>query len=360
MSGPRITWDTETHLIGPGRMAPPIVCGAFRSSGVGVLYDRRENRERMIQAFRDQSLIVGHNVAYDFLCLAAGEPDLIPQIFAHYDRDLVSCTMIRQQLIDIAQGRFEGFLHTSSGPVKITYSLEALASRHLGINLDKGGDTWRLRYAELEGVPIDQYPEAARAYPLLDVEITDQVWERQEAFTPYLEDEKRRARAYFALALTSAWGIWANPAMVQEWQSAIEQERERCATILRAAGVLRKNGKKESRNMARIREIMAGAWQASGLPPEELARTPTGEIQTDGEACEKFERWDPTLAAVARFSKMNTKLTKDLPYLLRGVQHTRFGMAESGRTTSKQSELADGTKMGANIQNLDRLGWWVC
>ncbi len=360
MSGPRITWDTETHLIGPGRMAPPIVCGAFRSSGVSSLEDRQGNRRRMVQALADGSLIVGHNVAYDFLCLSAGNADLIPAIFSHYDRGLVSDTMIRQQLIDIAQGRFEGFLNTSAGTIKIGYSLADLASRLLGVTMDKGGDTWRLRYAELEGVPIERYPEAARLYPLLDVEATDQIWEYQNAFSPYLEDEPRRVRAYFALGLTSAWGIWANPERVAEWREAIEQERERCATILRAAGVLRKNGKKESRHMARIQELIAGAWRASGLPEEELSRTPTGAIQTDAEACEKYEPWDPTLAAVARFGKMNTKLTKDLPYLLRGVQHTRFGMAESGRTTSKQSELADGTKMGANIQNLDRLGWWVC
>ncbi|MFQ5491249.1 MAG: alcohol dehydrogenase catalytic domain-containing protein, partial [Phycisphaerae bacterium] len=85
-------------------------------------------------------LLVGHNVAFDMVVAAYKWPDLLPAIFAKYERDQVTDTLLRQKLIDIASFR----------RVRTRYALANLAKRWFTIEMDK--DTWRLHYDELYDV----------------------------------------------------------------------------------------------------------------------------------------------------------------------------------------------------------------
>lgn len=351
-----IFFDLETHLISQGRLCPPIVCGAFCAvSSDPYLSDRGSDP---YLSDRDEALaglelnleladqIVGHNVAFDFGCVAAARPDLLPDIFRAYREDRVTDTMLRQELIDIAAGCHHGF--HGEPPVKISYSLGALSDRILDRTMAKGEDTWRLRYAELDGTPIANWPESARAYPMLDVTTTRDVYYAQGDLVPseWLIDQHSQARAAWALHLCAAWGVPTDPVAVEALACSLEREKAQICRELLAAGLVsfdKKTGKIK-RNVKIVAERVSRAYV--GAPP----KTDGGKPATDALTC--TESGDPVLALYGRLGKIGSLLDKNIPVLRQGLLHTRYGLASSGRSTSRS--LAGGG--GDNMQNLPRKG----
>ena len=136
-----IALDTETALIRPGLMAPPLTCvsWAVGSTVEPELYDHRYGPLVFLAAMEQGHTIVGHNIAYDMTVIAAGLPEALPLIFQAYSSDRITDTMLRQKLIDIARGEHKGFKDAVAGKwVEHGYSLAALAKRHLGVDLEKG------------------------------------------------------------------------------------------------------------------------------------------------------------------------------------------------------------------------------
>src|SRR6185437_15601253 len=97
-----IAFDTETWLIEPGTLAPPIVCLQWASTlnREPCIVHRDGGAKTWIETWlRSDDLLVGHNVAFDLAVIAAQWPDLLPLIFAKYDRDEITDTLLREQLI---------------------------------------------------------------------------------------------------------------------------------------------------------------------------------------------------------------------------------------------------------------------
>jgi hypothetical protein len=101
-----VAFDTETHLIKQGCLAPKLVCLTTYDGEEENLLLREEAIEWAHQALADDSLIlVGHNVRYDLGVLAAEDSTLMPLIFKAIDDDRIKDTQIREKLIFLAQGR---------------------------------------------------------------------------------------------------------------------------------------------------------------------------------------------------------------------------------------------------------------
>ena len=204
-----IAIDTETELIRPGCLAPPLVCvsycmsnGGTHSVNAAYLMRRSEGHvahqseplleKALLSWFSDGDEIVGQNFAYDAAVLMARFPELTEPIFKAYDEGRIRDTKIREQLLDIADGRYRGYTDPKTGEwVKRGYSLEELAKRYLGRDLDKA-NSWRLRYGELIRVPLQAWPQEAIDYARTDAEVTLAVYEAQEA--ERVADEQRRVR----------------------------------------------------------------------------------------------------------------------------------------------------------------------
>ena len=106
-----LSFDLETHLIQPGLLAPPIVCGSFAardqlrvnqlglardgllfrqtSSLVTLLADRRGAFDAVATNLHEERVWVGANIAYDFACVLAAQPDLMPLIWRAYEEGRV-------------------------------------------------------------------------------------------------------------------------------------------------------------------------------------------------------------------------------------------------------------------------------
>ena len=172
-----VAYDLETHLIQPGLLAPPIVCGSVCELGQrGRLLTRQQALETLWNLLHDEGvLIVGANNPFDFGCACAADPRFLKPVFKAYRDGRVFDILVAQQLNDIAEGlllkeRNGTPLLTARGTQTDRYSLDIVMRLALGRTDAKINDFWRLRYAILEPLPHELWPEDAAQYPVDDAE----------------------------------------------------------------------------------------------------------------------------------------------------------------------------------------------
>ena len=383
-------FDTETHLVQAGLPVPPLVClSSLRvwptrigSSGPlpdvegGTLHNKAEGLHDLRLALLDpHTRIVGHNVAYDLAVCGAADPSLVPWIFEAYAHGRVSCTQIREQLIQLALGNFSSdFGSKKQG----SFSMAAIMLSRFGVDIsdDKASpDAWRLRYAELDGVSLDQWPTEAREYPVRDVVQTYQIWAAQmsdthsgvvDAVTGMVTDEQQQAAADFALKLMSAWGVRTNRAKVDALAQLLADNSRSVRDALTGSLFRSKDGSKDTVRLARE---VADAYASEGLEAPQTAggktstakevllaaptrRQPTVRVWMSDELTgERSEQDVPILLALASISADEHNLATYIEPLRSGADHpitARFNvLVESGRTSCGKP---------LNLQNLPKAG----
>jgi hypothetical protein len=171
--------------------------------------------------------------------------------------------------------------------------------RRFGVDLsaDKTApDAWRLRYSELDGKPLNEWPEEARRYAGDDAIWALRIWQQQEEQAEYLKDAPGQTRAAFCLHLMQAWGILTEEAAVLELEERLSATVSEANEKLLASGLLKGKTKKNkatgileiewSKNSARIKELVEQGFARQGL---EVPRTdpsdrfPEGQVKTDEE-----------------------------------------------------------------------------
>ncbi len=322
--------DTETALIAPGLLAPPLTCISLANAAGDTLLHRLDWNPNIL----DQSL-VGHNIAYDMGVLAAEYPECVPAIWKAYDENRITDTQLREQLTHIAAGcyRMEYLEDGSARP--IGYHLSNLAERHLGKVLDK--DTWRLRYGELRDLPLTFWPEGARDYATTDARVTYDIWAAQEQNAAYLDDQWRQARAAWWLHLASAWGMQVDQGRVDKLEVAWREEYARVGAECQASGLVRKDG---SRDMAAIRDRVRAAYAGRELP-----LTDGENVRTDAQTLR--DSGDPTLTLLAGYAGLGKKLGTDIPILREGLIQSRYvSLVNSGRTSSTKPNVQNWARKG--------------
>jgi len=216
--GEYIAIDTETELIQPGLLAPPLVCLSYAHSGGSGITKWKDAAELFRTFVEDFDTFVGHNIAYDFGVLIAHDWTLTDTIFKLFREDRVRDTGIREALYLIREGIFT----ENRGNL----TLNALSKKYLREELDKSGDSWRLRYAELMNVSLSAWPKEAKQYSIKDAEATLNVFQEQED-SP---DEILQCRAAWSMHLMSVYGVKTDGSAVNK----IEED------LVTHIGVLRK------------------------------------------------------------------------------------------------------------------------
>lgn len=345
-----ITLDCETALITDTDKTPPLTCTAS-AWGDGLcatvpgyenvaLWHVSDGPDIIASAIEDDGLlIVGHNVAFDMCVLAAEWPQLLPSIFAAYEADRITDTMLREKLQHIAVGVYRGYERSDGTWVELHYSLDAIVMRRFGVQLDK--DTWRLRYGELRDVPLDQWKPEARQYPKDDAASTLALYQAQDADgAQYLKDEFRQARAAFWMQLMSVQGFRTDPNGVQAFADAVQRRYDDVAADIRAfefeytergkrvvGPMLRADG---TRCIAAVKERVVQAYAVNGKP---IPRTGKLGVKTDKDTC--AESGDEWLEKYAELSSLVKMQSTDIPLLQRGQLHVRWGLTTTGRTSTK-------------------------
>ncbi len=241
---PLLGWDTETHLIDQTSQLPKLVClsKAFlepQEDGNLVASDTPEVlRLAATEIVNDRDCIkIGQNTAFDLGVFSSNYPDLLPAIFIALDDGQFSCTMIREKLLNLADTGDLAFLSLPDGsksPIK--YGLESLVKKYFGIDLSAekaGTDQYRTNYKELDGVPLDRWPEGAKTYPIDDAKWPIKIYKKQEerraemiqrkGIDP-LATEHFRLMVDFCLKLMSAHGVATDPVAVAKVEEMLAKE----------------------------------------------------------------------------------------------------------------------------------------
>jgi len=342
-----VAFDTETYLIAPGRLAPKLVCASFATGASPTSQDRQllaapDAIKHFESLLADPEVtLVGHNVAYDIAVFVNAGVDH-SLVWREYKAGRVLCTRIIQILRNIALGWTKGD-HTGKRP---KYSLSYLVEEHLNESIEGkyGEDVWRLRYHELDGLPVSEYPEAAYNYALLDAVYTWRVY--NALMNPSaamggcadLDDVVPQCVADYALHLISAWGLRTDADAVDALEVSL---RERVTTAMRKlqqAGIYRANGTKD---LTRVRELVSASY--GGQPPT----TAKGAVSTATAILEECS--NPDLRLLASISAEQKLLTTYVPLLRAGTKrpiNARYSLVDSGRTSASKP----------NVQNQPRYG----
>lgn len=301
-----LSFDLETHLVQPGLLAPPIVCGSFADRNLfdgGVLV---KNPIEFLEDTTQDVVWVGANIAYDFACVLAARPDLFPLVWRAYEEERVFDVQIVAMLNAIADGRLkkEGtktvlYLMDGTRVESGRYSLDLCVREWLGRTNAKENDRWRNSYALLEHLPISEWPEDARQYPIDDAVNTLEVAEAQLKHPARnIHNQGEQAHAAFAIHLGAVWGLRTDGERVAQFKADVEAHLETLRAKVAAGGLMKPKSKKNptlSRNMKEIRERVFKAYD--GLPP----KTATGNISTEREVLEDSD--DPDLEALAEMGR---------------------------------------------------------
>ncbi|MFH1570391.1 MAG: DNA polymerase, partial [Gemmatimonadota bacterium] len=297
-------------------------------------------------------IAVAHNAAYDVgvVTQAASEDrawgveaDLslspIALAFQAYRADGLSCTMIREKLRKIALGRAR---HDPTQGGRPRYSLAALALEHRGVVLGgKGADAWRLRYHELDGVPLADWPMDAIEYPKADVAHLPAIWRAQRPSADFGDlvdrwpDEQAQCRAHWALHLTAAAGLRTDAESVERLEALLEARIAEVIPRMQQAGLVRPNGSIDDKA---LRAAVGEAYRRQGEEPPQTAK---GAVSRSSEAL--AESGDPLLVAWGQVSSDRTELSNSIPLLRTGTRlpiNTYYDpLKVTGRTGSARPAL---------------------
>jgi DNA polymerase I len=238
-------FDTETHLIAPGNLAPRIVCASIAGPTPGD--ERVVERKDALRTFRGciagRGVIGGHNLCYDFGVMAAEWPELVREIFKVLEEDRAVDSGLLEALDSIALGCLYRDRHTNA-PIG-RYTLAYLEGIYRGVDRSesKGENSWRLRYSELDGVPLEKWPGEAVQYPrddargtyeVLKVQLVPPAGERRNVGMIHQE-----MRAAWALHLISTWGLRTDPELTEHVVGAIQKEHDESREKFLASGIVK-------------------------------------------------------------------------------------------------------------------------
>ncbi len=173
--------DFETYPINKDAVYPKPVCVSTFDSRGAFLY-AGQDIEKVLRELLSSRIIIAHNATFECGVIYHNYPDLRSLLFTALEENRIRCTMINEQLLSITRekGRF-------------SFDLASLVNDYFkeDISSTKGEDSWRLRYNELEGIPLDKWPKEAKDYA-----INDSIW----AYKIYEKQDKLE----FSLALLSS------------------------------------------------------------------------------------------------------------------------------------------------------------
>jgi hypothetical protein len=366
-----VSFDVESHLATIARKAPRIVCLSWAEDEKSGLEVGHDNIERWLNQHLDNDdvMLVGHFVAFDSSCVMANFRSIWKKLFRKYRTNRITCTSIREKLLDIAEGEFKG--GWSSGRyTKFKYSMQDIAYRRLKKIVEKDEDTWRMKYGELDGIPIEQWPQEAIDYSIGDARTTLEIFYNQEQRinrTHYrVPTQFEDARADFALYLTSTWGIATDQQRVDEvWVNTVEH-LESLVGILTDSGLARPAKKKSvircSKEVPAVKKSLKVVRVAIQQHyPGEVPRTSKDNIMTGEEVIVECN-FEP-LQKLVEFDRLRKTANTYLTKLFLEVVHASFYAigAASDRTSCRRPNLQNQPRLpGVRECFIPRDGFVFC
>jgi DNA polymerase-1 len=375
---------------------------------VGDIFTGADNACSVLRnLLQDGSTLAVANGAYDFGVACAHDPTLLPLVFKAYDENRVFDVLIATQLAAIAEGtlgqdpRTGGKLKDpATGKQSDRYSLAIVCDLILDRRDAKKNDFWRKRYAILEKVPFERWPEDAKQYPLDDARNTVDcavalIEGAHSGKFRNLHNLPEQCRAAWALHLACIWGLRTEKEAVEAFAARSEEKFKAAQEKFKAFGLIDAEGKANGKEVKRraaiaygasgvcsvcggsgsvtspksgadvICKASAGGCDGTGLDiasAQGLPRTDSGGVAADRDTLK--ESGDDVLEEYGDVSETRKLLETYLPYLRQGTERPINPISNvlvaSGRTS--YDGLVQLMPRGGGVRDtfVPRPGYYFC
>lgn len=337
----QVAIDFETHLIGPDSISPKPVCLSYYNGSQGKVLKGSDMEPFLFSIFNSEDIIIAQNLKFELLVIYKWFPKLRKFIWNKLDKGQLYCTKIYEQLIDCNVDK----------QLK-SYSLDKLVLHYLNINISedkKDPDAWRLRYHELEDVPLNEWPKKAYDYSMDDSIYAYKIYHCQ--VKKLILNFSLSVKAEFALNLMAQHGIQVEQKRVQLLEKEIYDILIPSYNYLIDKGFCerqKKDPNKISKKMKLLREYIEENIK-------EKKYTAKGAIATDSESLKIYNdlNEDEIIKAflnINKYEKVLSAFTSNLkqadPYI-----YTEYNaVVDTGRTSSRRSSFYP----SVNIQQMPR------
>lgn len=246
------SFDTETALIGPGLLAPPLAClTTARIDLSSTIHHWAEDAEQEFEALLTGPTILSLNAAYDLAVGAAQYGRLFELVFDALKNNRVIDVGLAWMLRDIAYGELGGravqlpehLWKKLKGKVKKfrwvkhLYSVAGLSKRLWDEDVEK--DEFRLTYGEWRKRPLREWSDGAKRYAQYDAvlhmkigQALAEVARTDERVAQSLDNVYAQTRAAFFLHLMACRGIRTDGEHCKLLVRECEVELERCKHLI--------------------------------------------------------------------------------------------------------------------------------
>jgi hypothetical protein len=245
-----VAFDCETHLITPENPTPTLISIQISHAGEAVVYGAdaeslAEGIERLLKVLDSGIPIVAHNGFYDWAVILntlEWDSTVHYKVFQGFLHGQLRDSLIRAKLHAIEFGTLDQW----------KFSLEALVDRYLGKTIEgkHGEDVWRLRYAELEGIPAKEWPLAAYEYARMDPIWVEEVWNAMNQSVGHFHDEAFQTTKAWCLYLAGVRGIRVDPKAVDALEEKIQPIIDECVQKLEETGIYKRECRVDKERMA--------------------------------------------------------------------------------------------------------------
>lgn len=328
-----IAIDYESYLIGNGSIFPKPVCLSWYDGKETGLLNATEAKD-FLNMHLNKNILVAHNAVFECGVTVTHYPELAEFVFTALDEGRVHCTKINEALWNVQR---EKQLN------KLTLADLVLHYFKEDISAGKGPDAWRLRYSELDGVPISDWPKEAVDYAIDDSIWAYKIYEKQQ---PIFQSLALKSAVY--LNLMGAQGFTINQSRVKLLEEEIWQYLTPRYKLLESEGFggILPNGKFKKKI-----KTLSEYIKNSGV---DLQFTPKGGVSTSVESLASYmnQREDPVIQAFSELSAYEKILSTYVSHLKGAPKiYSQYSTTlNTGRTSSSGSKLFD----SVNIQNQPR------
>lgn len=341
-----IAIDYETHLISDGNIFPKPVCLSWYDGKTTGLLDRKDLEQYLHEILIKKETIIAHNAVFECGVTITHYPELADLVFDALDNDLIYCTKINESLWNIQREKAL-FGLTLAGLVKHYYDVDISETK-------TDPDAWRLRYSELDGIPISAWPKKA-----VDYAIDDSIWAYKIFNRQMAVNQSLALKSAVYLNLMGSEGFAINQSRVDLLETEIWEFLTPRYDFLVAEGFCDYIAKQKQprKQVKKLKEYVE--WQ-SQMFEIDFMYTPKGSIAITGEALQsylsqlkdKYDVEDSILKAFSELSRYEKILTSYIKNLKGNPKiYSQYSTTlNTGRTSSSGSKLF----ASLNIQQIPR------
>lgn len=295
--------DCETYCIKNGVM-PEICCFTFYDPRLeqakGYICDPKEGLKQLAHYLMDPTVhLVAHNAHFDCITASLLNDQVFALITKAYNDGRMHCTKLRECLLLVGDnanyGEVSGSIMGRFAPVsRISLAGCLLNYFDKDITASKvGGDAWRLRYHELHGEPVDQWPIEAVDYAISDAEFAVAVFLAQEAHNRtitrrltqalgqpvnIMADAQRQAFSEFCLQyMAGVSGVRIDMDKIDDAQADLKLEHDRLIDTIKDFGFYRpapKEARGVKKNEAKVRAAFDRCYKILDLKDPKIYSKP--------------------------------------------------------------------------------------